>query len=190
MPGEDITIKKNWDESRNERVIIIYGDSFNDNQNRNGQIEIISSKKENNYYHYLYLKAHAKTNYITDKQYQNCIEQSQNTLIPAIAIFIQNDKYNNIIFTETTQENSDNRYGILYFPTHSPSEEQYQSFNQLKEKLKDFKEILVYAAPYINDGILDNEISFIMKQNEMETIDTKIKELYKNLETTQSHRKK
>ena len=54
MIGEDIIIKNTWDETRNERVIIIYGDSLDDDKNRNGEIDIISSNKENTYYHHLY----------------------------------------------------------------------------------------------------------------------------------------
>ena len=39
----DITINQNWDDTRNQRLIIIYGDTNNNGVNKNGQMDIISS---------------------------------------------------------------------------------------------------------------------------------------------------
>ena len=176
----NIVIKQKWDEERNQRIIIIYGDTLNDGINRNGQMDIISNAKEFSYYHSVYFCVHAQNNYTQDGQYQQAIENASSLLSPVVPLYLQNVRYNNIIFTETTKDNSEDRYGIFYFPAENPSEEQYSTLNDIIGKLKGFKEILFYGKPYIDkeNNTLNNEIIFSLKGSELDDLEEIIRKSY------------
>ena len=70
---DDIIISNEYNEFRNQRVIMIYGD----NDKKNGEMEFISSSNKSfSYYHSIYFVEHGKFNYLDDEVYQNCLEST------------------------------------------------------------------------------------------------------------------
>lgn len=180
MNLDDIVIKQDWDETINQRIMIIYGNTLNDGVNKNGQMDIISNTRPISYYHATYLQKHAETNYTTDKLYQKVIEKSKHTYNEAVSVMIQANYYQNIIFTDTTQDNSKQKYGVFYFPNTSPSLEQYKSLKKLISKLHGYQEILINGKIYVTENnLLDCKIKFIYKGNEIDSL----------IETMQGHYK-
>ena len=181
MNLDDFFIEKELDDTHNQRVMIIYGDSLNDYNNRNGAIDIISSPKGTDYYHSTYLEKHAKTNYVTDEKYQTAINSSKKTFCHSGPVFILTNKYNNIVFTDTTIGKNNRKYGVLYFPEEEPSPEQYETLNYLINNLLiNYNEILINGKIYIDEyHLLDSEISFTLTGKELINLENIIRNEYK-----------
>ena len=174
---EDIIISHEFDDSRNERVVIIYG--------KNGyepdSMDIISSSdKSFSYYHSVYFNKFGEDKYLDDVNYRNALNSAKNTFNPGKLMFIHNYTYNDIIFTETTPDNCLVRYGILYLPLDKPSEEQFNKLNIVIERIKDFGEILVFGIPQVDliNECVDNGFSFSVNGEDILRLEEIIKEEY------------
>lgn len=144
---DDIIVSREFDDSRNERIIVIYGKNGNDPDN----MDIISSSdKSFSYYHSLYFNKYGEDKYLDDVNYKNALVSAKNTLNTGKLIFIHNYTYNDIVFTDTTPDECSSRYGILYLPLDKPSEEQFKKLGMVIEKIKDFGEILVFGIPQVD----------------------------------------
>lgn len=178
----EITISQEWDDTLNQRIMIIYGDSLNDGINKNGQMDIISNTtKDVSYYHATYMAKHAKINYTTDEYYQKNIKIAERTFRDFLPIFIQNNRYNNIIFKDTTEDFGLKRYGMFCFPIESPTPEQYETLRNLISKLVKigYEEFFIQGKTYVTeDKLLDNEIEFNLKGAEITSLEEIIKEYY------------
>ncbi len=133
---------------KNNRVVILHP---------NGEMDVIASPiREVSHYHMLYFKQYLNTYHLDDEvlqKYKNVSTQ------PGIIIYFLLKKYGDIIFTETTKDEEEKRYGILYFPD-SVTEEQIEKMEEFKKNhFNHFSELLLQAEYYINDyNMIDNKI--------------------------------
>ena len=174
---EDIIVSREFDNSRNERVVIIYGKNGYEPDN----MDIISSSnKRFSYYHSVYFNKYGEDKYLDDVNYRNALISAKNTLNTGKLMFIHNYTYNDIIFTETTPDDCLVRYGILYMPLDKPSEEQFKKLNMVIERIKNFGEILVCGIPQVDliHKCVDNGFCFSVKDEDIMRLEEIIKGEY------------
>lgn len=134
--------------NQRNRVIVIHSD---------GTYDVVSSSIYNeSYYHIDYFKEYLKYNYLDDKDIQRFKETASQ---PSTLIYLMLKNHNDIIFTETTRDDEDSRYGIFYLPD-LVSEEQKDMYDNLKKVyFSHFKELLLYCEFFINEyQMVDSKI--------------------------------
>ena len=159
----DIEVKHEYDLDRNERIVIIHNDKVN-----NSNLDIISSKDKNfSYMHMVYMKEYLKNNCIDDELINKYSDNLDNSFI---IFYLMITNYNDLIFTETTKDNSKERYGMLYLP-NKISIDQKQSFDVLKERLRNFNELYIISGLGLKDGFISNNIQEIIKGSDIDKVD-------------------
>lgn len=167
--GKDIIIQSNLDNSREQRIVIIYSDVLCDQCNRDGEMDIISSPRGVLYYHYIYFQKYASKYYLNDLHYQNLVQPSDSNYGISSFIFLLVVQCHDIVFMDTTDEASKGKYGVLYLPNEI-SKYEYEAFMKFLPYLKKFHEILVIGELYFCNQQLENRISDIICGKDIEQI--------------------
>lgn len=179
---EDIKVIHKLDESLNQRIIII--------KNEEEPLDIITStNKQESYYHATYLKYYLNFEYLKDnmlQQVKNRIHGSDGIIVSNISYYLMK-KYQDIIFIETTNDNEEERYGIINFPD-SISEIQYQKLKEIFHYLKNFTSILVQGG-LKSDGVIVTETTYFKELSQgnikIENIEDYLKEI--RVKTEEKH---
>lgn len=180
----NIMIKNNWDDNRLQVVMIIYGNYPNNGRNRNGEIDYISSLKDKiQFYHSVYYVKHAETNYNNDPQYQLAINDARSSFNHKNLVFINTNKFKNIIFDHIHNAEDGRNYGLLSLPPTEPTPEQYETLDNLLIKLNEvgYEQILVQGALKSNQGLLNADISLFIDGKDILSIPNMIKKEYNKL---------
>ena len=165
---KDIKVIHELDESLNQRIIFI-----KNNGEENSLIDIVTSEnKKESYYHALYFKEYLKDHYLEDEELQRIVPKINplDSLIISNIIYYIINKYQEVIFMETTQDYSSERYGVLTLPDEI-NESQYEKIMSLKDYFKKFQSIMIQGK-LINDGVMvtDSEIKEIIEGQESEKL--------------------
>ena len=163
----EFQIKKELDETVNQRIIIIRGEAEIEKR-----LNIITSKdKMYSYYHSAYLKAYLNNEYLDDQNLQNVKERMSpmDSIVSANIIYYLLKNYNDIIFTETTQDNSNQKTAILYLPDEI-LEEQQQEMITLIPYFEKFSSIMIQASLKHNGIVPEAEEYETIRQNIGENI--------------------
>ncbi len=144
----NIEIHNDLQEEKNKRVLILH---------QNGEMDVVTSPiEEISYYHMLYFKEYLNSHYLDDELLQRYKDISSQ---PAIIIYWLLKKYGDVVFTETTKDGEEKRYGIIYFPDFV-TREQVEKIEFLKENhLNKFTELLVQTGYYIDEyNMINNRV--------------------------------
>lgn len=178
----DIKVIHKLDENLNQRIIII--------KDEENSLDIITSKnKQESYYHATYLKYYLDFEYLKDnmlQQVKHRINGSDGIIVSNITYYLMK-RYNDVVFMETTEDNQEERYGIINLPD-SISEIQYQEIKKLFEYLNKFTCILVQGG-LKSDGVIVTDATYVkeLKQDsiKLENINEYLNEI--KVKTEEKH---
>lgn len=187
----NIEVKNNWDEYRQQIVMIIYSDYPNNGINRNGEIDYISSLKDKTqFYHSLYYVKHAETNYNNEPVYQSAINEARRSFNHLNLLLLNINQFRNIIFDHIEFENETN--GLLSLPQDEPTKEQYEALNKLLLKLNEvgYEEISIQGVISKNNQDLHADVILTIEGQDILSIPDIIKEEYRKLNKKNIKQKK
>jgi len=90
-----------------DKASIIHGEVPVDYENRNGEIDVISSK-ENWYNHWIYFRYYLKNYYVTDQLIQQWYKSMNKDYFRLIVQFLST--YKDVIFLDTTDLDEEEKY--------------------------------------------------------------------------------
>lgn len=136
----EIVIQNEIVEGMKNRVIIIH---------ENGEIDVVASLKEKgSYYHIKYFQKYLEKRYSDDQMLQM---YSKKATEPSTLIYLLLKNKRDVIFTETTKDAEEKRYGILYLPD-TISKNQKEKIEIFENSFfKHFEEFLLYGQFYLNE---------------------------------------
>lgn len=136
----EILIENKLSENMSNRVVVIHED---------GQLDVVASLKDKGtQYHIKYFQAYLEQRYLDDQTLQTYAKTATE---PSTIIYLLLKNKGDIVFTETTSDTEENKYGILYLPD-TISKEQKEKIEMFKNThLKEFKELLLYGQFYLNE---------------------------------------
>lgn len=181
----NVAVKSIWDDNRRQVVMIIYSNYPNNGQNKNGEIDYISSLKDKTqFYHSVYYVKHAETNYNNDPQYQLSINDAKRSFNHFKLLFFNTNKFKNIVFDHVHNDQDGKDYGVLSLPPTEPTKKQYEALDNLLIKLNEigYEQIFIQGSLSANNqGLLKADISLIIEGKDIPYIPEIIKDKYNKL---------
>lgn len=165
---DDILISSEWDNDRNQKVIFIYGD-----EDKDGDIDIVSSNKENDYYHVDYFYVHGKKNYLDNNLYQKLLENAYHSKSYGSLLIFHGYLSNNIVITTSLD------FIGLFLPKDIITEKQKCSLIGLLDKFNKNTDMLICADPFLNDGVPMNRTTISKVKIDIDDILNDIDDIYK-----------
>ena len=160
----DIKTIHELDDSLNQRVIIIKDEPSLD--------IVTSSNKEQSYYHCNYFRKYLESSYLEDPILQMIAPKISvaDGIVTANIICYMLKQYNSVIFTETTQDFSNERYAILYLPDEIKKEQYKLIEDKLKEYLTKFTSVLIQGELKNKNGLPEANFCKEVKQENIDEI--------------------